>query len=279
MKQVLLQGGNAVIAEVPAPQCVAGAVLARVQHSCISAGTEVAGLQATAAPLWKRAWQQPERIRQTLELTRTQGVEATRRLVQRKVTQRLQTGYSAAGQIIAVGDGIEDLSVGQCVACAGNQHALHAEIICVPRNLCVRVPDGVDTAAASTVTLGAIALQGVRRMNPTLGETIVVVGLGILGQLTVQILRANGCKVIGIDLDPARVDLALALGMDGAAAPDIAAMESVQRLIGCYGADGVIITAATPSNDVLSQAFQMCRRKGRVVLVGDVGLHMKREDI
>ncbi|HER27464.1 MAG TPA: zinc-binding alcohol dehydrogenase, partial [Rhodospirillales bacterium] len=204
MKQVLIKSGRAIVADVPAPGIEPKTVLVRLDHSCISAGTELGGLKASGLPLWKRALEQPERVRQVVDLVRTQGLGATRKMVERKVAQETPTGYSAAGVVIAVGEGISDLSMGQRLACAGNVNAYHAEIIRVPRNLVVPIPDDLDMAAASTVTLGAIALQGIRRLEPTLGETFVIIGLGILGQLSAQILRANGCQVIGLDPDDGR---------------------------------------------------------------------------
>jgi predicted dehydrogenase/threonine dehydrogenase-like Zn-dependent dehydrogenase len=190
------------------------------------------------------------------------------------------TGYSATGTVIEVGEGIGDLAPGDRVACAGAQSAHHAEIIRVPRNLVVPVPEALGDEAASTVTLGAIALQGVRRAQPTLGETFVVIGLGLLGQLTQQILQANGCQVIGIDLDRRRIETARANGLAVGIHPDEGdAVDQAMRLTGGAGADGVILTASTPSSEPLSQAFRMCRRKARVVVVGDVGLALDRADI
>jgi predicted dehydrogenase/threonine dehydrogenase-like Zn-dependent dehydrogenase len=280
MKQVLVQRGKALVAEVPAPMVEPGRVLVRVLHSCISIGTEMSGIRATGAPLWKRAMAQPSKVKQVAEMVARDGLSATRDNVRRTVDVALPTGYSAAGIVVEVGEGIDDLRPGDRVACAGAQSAHHAEYISVPRNLAVPVPEGLDLALASTVTLGAIALQGVRRAAPTLGESFVVVGLGILGQLTVQLLRANGCRVIGSDPDASRVQQALAMGMElGIAAEGARDVEQVARLTGGIGADGVIITAATPSDEVLSTAFRMCRRKGRVVLVGDVGLNINRADI
>jgi predicted dehydrogenase/threonine dehydrogenase-like Zn-dependent dehydrogenase len=280
MKQVLIKQGQAVVSEALAPSIEAGMVLVRLDHSCISAGTELDGMLASGQPLWKRALEQPERVRQVVDLLGKQGLSTTRKMVKRKVFQEIPTGYSAAGKIIEIGDGISDLSVGQRVACAGNQYAFHAEIIRVPRNLVVPLPIGLAFEAASTVTLGAIALQGVRRLTPTLGETFTVIGLGILGQLTAQILRANGCRVIGLDTDAGRSQLAVDSGMDCAIdTGDVNAVKAALRLTGGVGTDGVIVTAATPSDEVISTAFQMCRRKGRVVLVGDVGLDLQRADI
>jgi predicted dehydrogenase/threonine dehydrogenase-like Zn-dependent dehydrogenase len=189
------------------------------------------------------------------------------------------TGYSAAGVVTQVGVGIDNLRPGMAVACAGAQFAHHAEVIRVPRNLLAPVPEDLGLQEASTVTLGAIALQGVRRAVPTLGETFVVVGLGLIGQLTAQLLKSTGCRVIGVDPDAERVSLAVTLGLNAAldsdAGDDAAA---VRRLTGGVGADGVIITAASNSDQIVSSAFRMCRKKGRVVLVGDVGLNLDRAD-
>ena len=279
MKQVLIRQGQAVTEEVPAPLVEPGTVLVRVSHSCISVGTEMSGLRNSNLPLWKRALKNPEKVKRVFELVASQGLSRTKSQIEGKMAAGDPTGYSAAGEVIAVGEGVDDLFVGDRVACAGAQCAHHAEIIRVPRNLAVPIPDGLGYPEACSVTLGAIALQGVRRAQPTLGETFVVVGLGILGQLTVQFLKANGCRVIGSDLDAGRIKTGLANGMDLALDPESAKLpDQVARLTDGLGADGVIITAATPSNEVVSQAFQMCRRKGRVVLVGDVGLDLNRAD-
>lgn len=279
MKQVLIRQGHAVVEQVPAPQVEDGTVLVRVQYSCISIGTEMSGVRASGAPLWKRAMQQPDNVRAVMDLVGAHGVSTARTLVQGKLAAGAATGYSAAGVVLAVGAGVTDLFPGDRVACAGAQSAYHAEVIRVPRNLVVPIPDGVEMADASTVTLGAIAMQGVRRASPTLGETFVVVGLGILGQLTAQFLQANGCRVVGVDLDRERIRQGIELGMDVGLHPDDSAdVDQVSRLTDGIGADGVIITAATPSDEVISTAFRMCRRKGRVVLVGDVGLNLNRAD-
>lgn len=279
LKQVLIKQGQAVIEEIPAPRVEAGTVLVRVDHSCISVGTEMSGMKASGLPLWKRALKQPQNVQKAFKMVATQGLAHTRSVVEGKLVSGQPTGYSASGVVLEVGEGVDDLQPGDRVACAGAQCAHHAEIIRVPRNLTVPVPDSLGLADASTVTLGAIALQGVRRGQPTLGETFVVIGLGILGQLTVQMLKANGCRVIGTDLDRERINLAKDLGMDIGMHPDDSDdIEHVARLTDGIGADAVIITAATPSDEVVSTAFNMCRRKGRVVLVGDVGLSLKRED-
>ena len=279
MKQVLIRSGKAVVEDVPAPRLEPGTVLVRTDHSCISVGTEMSGVRSTGTPLWKRALQQPENVKKVIQMAATQGVGYTKNAVRGQLAAGNPTGYSAAGVVIEAAPDVVDIHAGDRVACAGAQCAHHAEIICVPRNLTVHVPDTLSFKEAGAVTLGAIALQGIRRARPTLGERFVVIGLGILGQLTVQMLRANGCRVIGTDLNRDRIRSALEAGMEVGINPEDAdPVEQVSRLTSGIGADGAIITAATPSDEVVSAAFQMCRRKGRVVLVGDVGLHLNRAD-
>jgi predicted dehydrogenase/threonine dehydrogenase-like Zn-dependent dehydrogenase len=280
MRQVIVRKGAVGVEDVPAPVAEPGTVLVRVEYSCVSAGTELSGIQSSAVPLWKRAVREPAKVRRVVDVAASQGFGAARQLVSGAAASGQVTGYSAAGVVMEVGSGIDDLRPGDRVACAGAQAAHHAQVIRVPRNLVVSVPDGVTSPAASTVTLGAIALQGVRRASPTMGETFVVIGLGVIGQLTAQLLKANGCQVIGTDLDPSRVRIALELGMDMALAGGLDTdVDQVERLTDGIGADGVIITAASSSDEIVSTAFRMCRRKGRVVLVGDVGLDLDRADI
>lgn len=279
MKQVFIRQGQAAIDEVPVPQVEPGTVLVRVQNSCISTGTEMSGVRSTADPLWVRAIKDPSKILKAARMVSSKGLAHTRSVVEGQTLIGTPTGYSAAGYVVAVGEDVTEFRPGERVACAGAQYAHHAEVIRVPRNLVVHIPASVSFAHASSVALGSIAMQGVRRANPTLGEAFVVIGLGLLGQLTVQMLKANGCRVAGADLDPARVELARKFGMDAALIPgegDI--LEQIARLTDGVGADGVIITAATPSSEVMSTAFKLCRRKGRVVLVGDVGLNLDRAD-
>ncbi len=276
MKQILIQKGAAMVAEVSAPRVGAGEVLVQVCASCLSIGTEMTGVRASAIPMWKRALRQPEKVKTTLNLALEEGVKRAWRTVVEKRDSAEPTGYSSAGVVVEVGEDIDDLMPGDKVACAGSPHA---ELICVPRNLCAPLPEHLDWNSASTVTLGAIALQGVRRAQPTLGECFVVLGLGVLGQLTIQFLRMNGCRVIAIDLDRDRIHLGIELGADIGLHPDDGdASEQIARLTDGLGADGVIITAATPSDAIVSSAFQFCRKKGRVILVGDVGLNLNRSD-
>jgi predicted dehydrogenase/threonine dehydrogenase-like Zn-dependent dehydrogenase len=280
VKQVLIRHGGVSVEEVPEPLVDAGQVLVRLEYSCISVGTEMSGVRTSNLPLWKRALERPKEVRQVFERVRNDGISQTRKLVQTKLEEAHPLGYSAAGVVVEVGGGITDIEVGVRVACGGSQSAYHAELVAVPRNLVVPIPEGVNAAAASTVTLAAIAMQGVRRASPALGETFVVIGLGILGQLTQQLLLANGVRVIGLDLERKRLELAQRHGMQLALHPDDASVpDQVARLTDGYGADGVIITAAAASSEVVSTAFKCCRRKGRVVLVGDVGLNLNRADI
>lgn len=280
MKQVLIRQGEAVVEEVPAPAPEAGKVLVAVRYSCISVGTEMSGISSSGTPLWKRALKDPWKVRKALEMATARGLGHTTRVIRGEMEAGSATGYSAAGQVIAVGDGVEAFVSGDNVACAGAQCAHHAEYISVPENLMVAVPDGLDLSAASTVTLGAIALQGVRRAMPTMGETFVVVGLGVLGQLTCQLLRSNGCRVVGLDMQRDRIDKAREQGLDLGVSPDDGdAQVRVLQFTGGLGADGVIVTAASADERLLTEAIRYCRRKGRAILVGDVPINIDRGDV
>lgn len=279
MKQVFIHKGRAIVEDVPTPQINAGEILVHVRASCLSIGTELSGVRSSAVPMWKRALRQPEKVAQILHKVTNRGLYQTWHMIEQKLDASYPIGYSAAGIVVRVGSEIKDIVPGDRVACGGGGYAYHAEFVRVPRNLCVLLPDDLDFENASSVTLGAIALQGVRRARPTLGESFVVLGLGVLGQLTVQLLRANGCRTIGIDLHRERLILAKKLGLDIGLHPgDDFDIEQVARVTDGIGADGVIITAASPSNEVVSTAFKICRKKGRVVLVGDVGLNLNRAD-
>lgn len=280
MKQVLIGHGGVTVEDVPAPGIEPGRILVQIDHSCISVGTEMSGVRAGNQPLWKRALRNPAEMRKVLDRVRSSGLSEARDVVQRKLKTLHPIGYSASGTVIGVGEGVSSFVAGDKVACAGTHWASHAEYVSVPENLAVRMPDWLDFRVASTVTLGAIALQGIRRAGPTLGETFLVIGLGMLGQLTQRMLHANGVCVIGLDVKQDRIAMAKANGLAHAldpGAPDLAA--TAYRLTDGHGVDGVIVTAASASDAVLSTAFQCCRKKGRVILVGDVGLDIRREDI
>jgi predicted dehydrogenase/threonine dehydrogenase-like Zn-dependent dehydrogenase len=190
--------------------------------------------------------------------------------------QGWNVGYSAAGEVIAIGDGVSDIQPGDFVACAGAGFANHADYVCVPRNLTCKIPKGCSTTAAATTTVGTIALQGVRRAETQLGETICVIGLGLIGQITVQLLKASGCCVIGADLNGSRVERAIENGMDAGNADVEQLKQLVRDATGGYGVDRTIITAATKSDAVINLAMEVTRSKGRVVIVGDIGLNVQR---
>ncbi len=279
MKQVILRKGQAVIEDLPAPAVRPGSVLVKVSYSAVSTGTEKMLAAVSGKPLYRRVLEKPELVRRALQIATAGGASRAAGLVRDKLTRGMAVGYSASGEVVAVGAGVTDLCAGDRVACAGAGWANHAEFICVPRNLTVKVPGGAAMEEASTVTLGAIALQGVRRAAPTLGESFLVMGLGVIGQLTAQLLKAHGARVAGFDPELDRVELALSLGMDLAVGPGDNPVETARRFTGGSGVDGVIITASSPSHEIVSTAFRSCRKKARVVLVGNVGLNLNRGEM
>jgi predicted dehydrogenase/threonine dehydrogenase-like Zn-dependent dehydrogenase len=279
VKQVLTRGGEVFVEDVAAPMAAPGFILVRTAFSAISSGTELTGIKHGATPLWERALKEPGKIKQALDMVAQRGLQNTYSLITDKLNSGNPAGYSLSGTVIETGEGAGEFRVGDRVACGGNKYALHSEIVSVPKNLAVKVPDGVDMENGSVATIGAIALQGVRRAEPTIGEVFCVIGLGILGQLTAQILKANGCRVIGADVDAERTELAMTLGMHSALEPELdGGVDTVKRRTGGVGVDTVIITASSASDSIISAAFRMCRKKGRVVLVGDVGLDLNRGD-
>lgn len=277
MKQVFFDGkGKLLVKDVPAPVAAPEEVLVRVEYSLISAGTESTAATGSGSVL-RRLLKQPQLIGSALRLARQQGIWSMLRTAREVVDTWTPTGYSAAGTVIAVGAAVRDIKVGEKVACAGYGLANHAEFVAVPQNLTVPLPAGIDTRAASFATLGAIALQGVRRANPTLGETVVVIGSGLIGLLTAQLLLANGCQVVCTDLSAERLALAGELGVQQVFQPgqgDLTA--AVLAVTGGHGADAVIITAGTRSSEPVNSAFKLCRERGRVVLVGAVGMELER---
>lgn len=279
MKQIVTVKGVPEVIDVPSPVVEPGCVIVQVAFSCISIGTEIHGMNVSSKPLWKRAIADPQKAFNFVKKSISNGVSNTVDVLEDKLSSPVAVGYSAAGKVIAVGDDIHDMEVGDRVACAGSQGAHHAEQIMVSRNLAVTVPGDVGLKDASTVALGAIALQGVRRLNPTIGETITVLGLGILGQITIQILKASGCKVIAVDLEQDRLDVAKEIGADEILNPSaVNEVDNIKMITDYHGVDAVVITASSPSDLIVSSAFNMCRKKGRVILVGDVGLNLNRAD-
>lgn len=279
MKQLFFDGkGQLHIEDVPAPACGPGEVLVQTAYSLISAGTESAQA-AGGGSLARRVMKQPQLIRSAAQFALKQGVGAMLRTVKQVSDEWTPVGYSAAGTVVEVGAGVTRFAVGDRVACAGAGHANHAEFIAVPENLTAKIPGDLPFREAAFVTLGAIALQGVRRAEPTLGETVAVVGSGLIGLLAAQLLRANGCTVIATDLSDERLALARLLGVDhtiNVRAADPA--KTVMALTNGLGADAVILCAAAKSSEPINQAFKMCRERGRVVIVGAVGMELERPD-
>lgn len=279
MKQVLQnrKTGKAAVMDVPVPAPQRGRVLVRSVASLISAGTERVAVETVRKGLVQEARERPDLVRAVIDKARTQGLRHTFNSVRDKLAASQALGYSAAGVVIEVGADVVGFSPGDRVACAGLGYASHAEVLSVPQNLCVRLPENVDFEAGAFGTLGAIALQGVRLAEPTLGESAVVIGLGLVGQLTVQLLVANGCRVFGIDLDQSRVDLALARGAEAGGQPDPEIKDAVLNWTRGRGADAVVITTATESNQPVELAGEISRLKGRVIVVGTTGLKIPRQ--
>ncbi len=279
MKQVFIKKGDIVVDEVPSPQINENEILIQVYYSCISAGTELASLSTSGKPLYRKALEKPQDIKKVLAWIKEKGFIETISRVKDKVDTKQPVGYSASGVVVAVGRNIKMFNVGDKVACAGSGIANHAEFIAVPENLAVKVPDHLSISHASTITLGSIALQGVRRCDSKLGEFVVVLGLGIIGQLTVQMLKASGCRIIGIDIDSERINKALSSGLDfGLNSNNIDIVPEVIRITNGYGADAVMITASSKGDALINQSMEMVKKKGKVVIVGDIGLSLKREE-
>ena len=279
MKQVLIRQGHVVVTEMPVPHCGERDVLVEARYSMISSGTESTTLQDSAPAGGASIW--ANRLRKLGEVGRMileRGASDTRTAVATRLEGPSHvSGYSLAGTVLQVGSRVQDLVPGQRVACAGAASAHHAEIVAVPRNLVVPVPDGLPLDQASCVTLGAIALQGVRQADTRLGEIVCVVGLGLIGQLTVSLLRAAGCRVIGVDLDPARVERARNLGLEVGLDTAGEELEATLRALSCgHGVDVAMLTAGTDSSELIRQAVRLIRRKGRVVVVGAVGMDLDR---
>lgn len=277
MKQVLqsLKNGETLIADIPSPMPKAGHVLIRTHKTLVSVGTEKMLLDFGRANWIQKARQQPDKVKMVLDKVKTDGVVPTYESIQNKLDQPIPMGYCNVGTVVAVGAGVTEFKVGDRVASNGH----HAEVVLVPKNLCAKIPDSVTDDQAVFTVISAIALQGIRLVEPTLGETVVVMGLGLVGLLAVQLLHANGCDVVAIDFDEQRVELARQFGATGVNLshgedPIAITMQKTQS----RGADAVVIAASTSSNEPMHQAATLCRQRGRVVLVGVVGLELSRAD-
>lgn len=287
MLQAIIKQGKVIAENIPAPIIMDNTVLIKVHNSCISTGTEISTVQDSGKSIVEKVIDSPEQAEKIFKKLKDEGIIPVLNKMKSAVKNyKLQsvagrpTGYSISGIVLAVGKGITKYKVGDQVAAAGAGLANHAEYVLVPENLVMKMPAGLDFVKASTVTLGGIALQGVRRADLRLGEFCVVIGSGNLGLLTIQLLRRSGIRVIATDYDDHRLQLAQEFGVELAINPakdDI--LKTVENLTGGYGVDAVIFTAATASNEPLAQAFKMCKKKGRVVLVGVAGKVVKREDM
>ncbi|HEY9502622.1 MAG TPA: zinc-binding alcohol dehydrogenase, partial [Pyrinomonadaceae bacterium] len=278
MKQVLQnrKTGRPFVGDVPVPTLQQGRVLVRTVSSLISAGTERAAVELVSKGLVQEARERPDLVRAVIAKVKSEGIKNTFASVRDKMAASQSLGYSASGIVCELAADVTEFQIGDRVACAGLGFASHAEVLSVPQNLCVHLPDEVTFDGGAFGTLGAIALQGVRLAEPTLGESVVVIGLGLLGQLVVQLLKANGCRVLGLDLASDKVQLALELGADAAAIANEDSEQLVERWTRGRGADAVLITAASESNGPVEMAAKISRLKGRVVVVGMTGLNIPR---
>lgn len=276
MKQIIqsFKTGETILEEVPAPQVSSGKVLIQTTRSLVSLGTERMLVEFGKSNLISKAKQQPDKVKQVLDKMRTDGIMPTLEAVFNKLGEPLPLGYCNVGRVIAVGDGVSEFKVGDRVASNGR----HAEFVSVPKNLVVHIPDEVSDDEAVFTVIGSIGLQGIRLFNPTLGETVVVVGLGLIGLITAQLLQANGCRVIGVDIDENKLALAESWGIIPFNPKSGDVVKFVEGATKNVGTDGVLITASAKTDEIISQAARMSRKRGRIVLVGVVGLNLSRAE-
>ena len=275
MKQIIqnIKNGETELIEVPTPHNKKGHILVQTKSTVLSVGTERMLLDFGKANLINKALQQPEKVKQVINKVKTDGVFPTLNAVKNKFDLPIPLGYCNAGVVLE--STVDGFSKGDRVASNGP----HAEVISVPKNLCAKIPDNVSYASASFTVLGSIALQGIRLMNPSIGDVVVVKGLGVVGLLTVQILMANGCQVIAVDFEDSRCSLAKKYGADVVNLSKTDNLDSMSKFLSNgNGVDGVIITAASKSNQIIHRAAEISRKRGKIILVGVVGLNMRRED-
>ena len=277
MNQIIqnLNDGKTSLAEVPIPLCNSRSVLIQTSHSLVSLGTEKMLVDFGKGSFIQKAKQQPDKVKEVIAKVKTDGLATTIAAVKNKLEQPIPLGYCNVGTVIEVGRDVTEFKVGDRVASNGP----HAEYVSVPKNLIAKIPESVSNEQAAFTVIGSIGLQGIRLVNPTLGETVVVVGLGLIGLITAQLLKANGCNVIGFDFDQSKVDLANSYDIDAVnPGKGVKQVEYVLENTNQVGSDAVIITASNPSNEIISQSAQMSRKRGRIVLVGVIGLDIKRSD-
>jgi predicted dehydrogenase/threonine dehydrogenase-like Zn-dependent dehydrogenase len=277
MKQILqsLKNGDTEVADVPVPRALRGSLLIQTSHTLVSAGTERMLVEFGKAGLIDKMRQQPDKVRTVLDKIKTDGLQPTIEAVFNKLEQPLSLGYCNVGRIIQLGKGVNCFSEGERVISNGQ----HAEVVSVPINLCAKVPENVSDEEAAFTVLGSIALQGIRLIQPSLGETVVVTGLGLIGLMAVQLLRANGCRVLGLDYDEEKLELAKRFGaevVDLSVGQD--PIQVAEQFSRGRGVDAVLVTATSQSSEPIHQAALMCRKRGRIVLVGVTGLELSRDD-
>ena len=276
MKQIIqsFKTGETILEEIPVPQVKRGCLLIQTTRSLVSLGTERMLVEFGKSNYLQKAKQQPDKVKQVLDKMKTDGLLPTVHSVFNKLEEPIPLGYCNVGKVIAVGEGVSGYEVGDRVVSNGP----HAEYVCVPKNLVAHIPDNVSDEEAAFTVVGSIGLQGIRLLNPTLGETVVVIGLGLIGLLTAQLLKANGCRVIGSDLDDEKLALAEKWGIIPFNSSKGDVVKFVEEQTGGVGADGVIITASSQTNAIISQAARMSRKRGKIVLVGVVGLNISRAE-
>ncbi|MER2998500.1 bi-domain-containing oxidoreductase [Pontibacter populi] len=276
MKQLIqsFKTGETILENIPAPQVKRGQVLIQTTRTLVSLGTERMLVEFGKANLLDKARQQPDKVKQVIDKVKSDGLMPTVEAVFSKLEQPLPLGYCNVGKVLAVGEGVSEFKVGDRVASNGP----HAEIVSVPKNLVAAIPDNISDEEAAFTVIGSIGLQGIRLLNPTLGETVVVIGLGLIGLITAELLKANGCKVIGVDLDEQKLTIAKSKGIIPINPFTTDVVKFVEEETNGIGADGVIITASAKTNDIISQAAQMSRKRGRIVLVGVIGLNLSRAE-
>ena len=274
MKQIIqdLRTGKTMLENIPVPQIKEGHVLIQTKNSLVSLGTEKMLVNFGKASYIDKARQQPEKVKQVLNKIKTDGLQPTIEAVFRKLNEPLPLGYCNSGVVIGVGKGVDNITIGDRVVSNGN----HAEIVNVPKNLVAKIPDNVSYEEASFTVVGAIGLQGIRLLKPTFGETIVVTGLGLIGLISAQILKANGCNVIEIDFDETKLQLAKNWGISTINPKEMDVVKTVEELTAGIGCDGVLITASSTAENIINESAEMCRKRGRVVLVGVIGLSLNR---
>jgi predicted dehydrogenase/threonine dehydrogenase-like Zn-dependent dehydrogenase len=276
MKQIIqsFKTGDTILDEVPAPQVGKGTLSIQTTRSLVSLGTERMLVEFGKSNIISKARQQPDKVKQVLDKIKTEGLMPTLEAVFNKLGEPLPLGYCNVGKVIAVGEGVSEFKVGDRVASNGQ----HAEFVVVPKNLIAHIPDNVTDEQATFTVIGSIGLQGIRLLNPSLGETIVVTGLGLIGLLTAQLLVANGCKVIGVDVEESKLNLAEKWGVIPFNPKNGDVVKFVEEQTSGVGADGVIITASAKTDEIISQSAKMSRKRGRIILVGVIGLNLNRAE-